>query len=138
MKVVIDTNILISAAFRDREPEEAILFVVAHDEIDWIVSDEILNEYYDVLSRPKFDLPAGILDQWMQILKASTTTVPVNTTIEFSRDRKDAKFIACALSAQAHFFITGDRDFTEAHKLMQTTILSLSLFKKLVCDTWPT
>ena len=54
--------------------------------------------------------------------------------IDFPRDRKDAKFIACALAGRAIFLITGDRDFTEAQTLMDTTIISVSLFKKLVCD----
>ena len=136
MKIVIDTNILISAAFKNREPQEVILFIVENPEFNWIVSTDILNEYQDVLSRPKFNLPANILSQWIQTLQNETTTVNVYQSIEFPRDRKDAKFIACALSAEAHFFITGDRDFTDAQKLMSTTIISLSLFKKLVCDPW--
>jgi uncharacterized protein len=44
------------------------------------------------------------------------------------------KFIACALAGRANFLITGDRDFTEAQALMDTTIISVSLFKRLVCD----
>ena len=32
--------------------------------------------------------------------------------------------------------ITGDKDFTEAKKLISITILSVSMFKKLVCDAW--
>ena len=136
MKIVIDTNVLISAAFRDREPEDVILFIVEHLEFEWIVSDEILDEYLDVLNRPKFNLPEDILNQWTQTLRISTTTIDVDQTIAFPRDRKDAKFIACALSAQANFCITGDRDFSEAHKLMNTTVVSVALFKKLICDTW--
>jgi len=136
MKIVVDTSVLISAAFRDRTPEDVILFIAEHNEFDWIVSDEILEEYREVLSRPKFNLPEEILNQWIEILKASTTAVDVNLTVDFPRDQKDAKFIACALAVQAHFFVTGDRDFTEARKLMHTTIISVSLFKKLVCDTW--
>ena len=53
---------------------------------------------------------------------------------DFPRDQKDAKFLACAQAAEADYFITGDRDFTEAKKLVTTTILSVSLFKQLVCD----
>ncbi|MBA3532672.1 MAG: putative toxin-antitoxin system toxin component, PIN family [Ardenticatenales bacterium] len=64
-----------------------------------------------------------------------TTLIEVDIAIEFDRDPKDAKFLACALAAQADFLITGDRDFTEAQKLLTTTILSVYLFKKLVCDT---
>jgi uncharacterized protein len=41
-------------------------------------------------------------------------------------------FLACTLTANAEFFITGDRDFSQAQKLLNTTILSVSLFKKLV------
>lgn len=105
MKIVIDTNVLIPAAFRDRESEDVILFIVEHHEFEWIVSDEILNEYLDVLNRPKFDLSENILNQWAQTLHVSTTTIGVDQTIAFPRDRKDAKFIACALSAQASFLL---------------------------------
>lgn len=50
----------------------------------------------------------------------------------FERDEKCMlKFIACALSTEADFFITGDRDFIEAQKLMDITIIPLSLFKKI-------
>jgi predicted nucleic acid-binding protein len=61
--------------------------------------------------------------------------VEVDIPLGFPRDQKDAKFLACALAAQANYFITGDRDFAEALKLVTTTILPVSLFKKLVCDT---
>jgi putative PIN family toxin of toxin-antitoxin system len=54
MKVVIDTNVLISAVLRDRDPEIVIQFIVDHIEFDWIVSQEILLEYKEVLSRRKF------------------------------------------------------------------------------------
>lgn len=52
--------------------------------------------------------------------------------IDFPRDRKDAKFLACALAAEADFLITGDSDFKEAQTLVNTTIISVSLFNKLV------
>ncbi len=66
------------------------------------------------------------------MLDAVTMLVEVNTTLEFPRDQKDAKFLACTLTANAEFFITGDRDFSQAQKLINTTILSVALFKKLI------
>lgn len=54
--------------------------------------------------------------------------------IDFPRDQKDAKFLACAIDAGADYFITGDRDFSQAQKLLSTTILSVAQFKKNVCD----
>ena len=136
MIVVIDTSVLVSAAFRDRTPEEVILFVTGQDAFHWIVSGEILAEYREVLSRPKFDLSEEILNHWIEILESSTVEIDVDLEIDFPRDRKDAKFIACALAAQANFFITGDHDFNEARQMMNTTIISVSLFKRTVCDNW--
>jgi predicted nucleic acid-binding protein len=54
--------------------------------------------------------------------------------IDFPRDQKDAKFLACAIAAEADFLITGDRDFSEVQTLGNTTIISVSSFKQLVCD----
>ncbi|MCX5983851.1 MAG: putative toxin-antitoxin system toxin component, PIN family [Nostocales cyanobacterium LacPavin_0920_SED1_MAG_38_18] len=54
--------------------------------------------------------------------------------MDFARDRKDEKFLACAIAAEADFLITGDADFDEAQNLVNTTIVSVSMFKRLVCD----
>jgi uncharacterized protein len=133
MRVVIDTNVLISAVLKDRDPEAVITFVAERDDIEWIVSREIMSEYREVLSRPKFGLPANLLNKWFDVLDSLTVTWVVDLEIEFPRDRKDAKFISCAMVAGADYFITGDRDFSEATKLLSTTILSVYQFKNLVC-----
>jgi uncharacterized protein len=131
MKIVIDTNVLVSEALKDKDPEAVILYAVEQPDLTWVVSPEVLAEYKEVLSRPKFALPETVLRKWVELLDAVTTTVEVNLAFEFPRDHKDAKFLACALAADAEFFITGDRDFSQAQKLLNTTILSVSLFKKL-------
>jgi putative PIN family toxin of toxin-antitoxin system len=134
MKVLIDTNVLVSAALRDKDPEAVILFVAAQPDWLWIVSADILAEYREVLSRPKFALPAEVRRRWFDLLDALTTRIEVEAAFDFPRDQKDAKFLACALVANAEFFITGDRDFTQATKLVNTIILSVALFKKLIVD----
>ena len=134
MKALIDTNVLVSAALRDKDPEAVILFIAAQPDWEWVVSGEILVEYRAVLSRPKFALSAEVRQRWFEMLETLTTRVETETPIDFPRDQKDAKFLACALAANAEFFITGDRDFTQATKLVNTTILSVALFKKLIVD----
>jgi uncharacterized protein len=134
MRVLIDTNVLVSAALRDKDPEAVILFIAAQPDWQWIVSAEILAEYRDVLNRSKFALPAEVRQRWFEMFEVLTTRVEVEATFDFPRDQKDAKFLACALAANAEFFITGDRDFTQATKLINTTILSVALFKKLIID----
>ena len=134
MKVVIDTNVLLSAALKDRDPETVILFVVSRPDFTWIASKEIIAEYRDVLGREKFALSEEIKQNWFSVLESIIEIVPTESALEFPRDQKDAKFIACAISSGADFLISGDKDFSEAKKLLSTSILSVSQFKKLVCE----
>jgi len=136
MKVIIDTNVVVSAALRDREPETVVLFVAEQPDFQWIVSESILEEYLEVFGRERFALPKDLLRKWHEMFEALTTSVEVDVQIDFPRDRKDAKFLECALASEAEYLITGDKDFSEAQKMINTTIISVSLFKKLVCNTW--
>lgn len=136
IKAVVDTGINVSAAFRDRTPEEVILFIVEQEDFEWIVSLAILEEYNEVLASKKFNLPPETLQKWREIFEQCTTTIEVDIEIDFPRDQKDAKFLECALAAEADYLITGDKDFEEAQKLVRTTIISVSQFKKLVMENW--
>ena len=134
MKVVIDTNILVSAAIRDGIPEIVIQFIVDRPEFEWIVSQEIMTEYIEVLQRRKLKLSAEVQQEWIDLLQTVTKLIEVNIEVDFPRDRKDAKFLACAIAAYIDFLITGDQDFEDVQILENTTILSVRDFKKLFCD----
>ncbi|HLA88667.1 MAG TPA: putative toxin-antitoxin system toxin component, PIN family, partial [Anaerolineales bacterium] len=82
----------------------------------------------------KFRLAAEVIEKWDTIITNLTTLVDVNIAVEFPRDQKDAKFLACALAADADYLITGDADFNEAQKLTKTTIISVSMFKGIIVD----
>jgi uncharacterized protein len=134
MKVVIDTNVLVSAVLKGRVPRAVIQFIVDNPDWEWIVSSEIIMEYKEVLSRPKFKLTDEVRASWFEIIDTFATLIDVNVSIDFPRDTKDAKFLACALTSEADFLITGDSDFNQAQTLVNTTIISVSLFNRLVCD----
>ena len=132
MRVVVDTNVVVSAILRDRLPEEVLLFIISRPDFEWVASREILKEYREVLKRPRFALPDSILSRWDERFRSAIAEWQVEGKIDFPRDVKDAKFLACALAAGADFLITGDRDFTEARRLGRTKIISVSLFNQLV------
>ena len=133
MRVVVDTNVVVSAILRDRLPEKVLLFVIAQPDFEWVASPEILEEYRAVLRRPKFSLPDSLLAEWDEHFRSVVAEWPVRSPVELPRDVKDAKFLACALAADADFLITGDRDFSEAGKLGNTKILSVAQFNEWVC-----
>lgn len=128
LKVVIDTNVLVSAALKDGTPEQAILFVLQNDNYQWIVSAEILAEYSGVLCRKKLNLSEATQQRWQDLLKRLTTCIEVSQKVDFPRDQKDARFIDCSIAADADFLITGDKDFEEAQKLTKAQIISVSAF----------
>jgi uncharacterized protein len=134
MRVLIDTNVVVSAALKDRIPEQIIRFIASQPNIQWIASAEIVAEYKAVLGRAKFALPIDLLHRWFTLFDALVAVVPVRTIVDYPRDQKDAKFLACALAAEADFLVTGDRDFSGATKFGHTTIVSVSQFNRLICQ----
>jgi putative PIN family toxin of toxin-antitoxin system len=134
MEVVVDTNVLVSAILRNREPEAVITFILSDAEFEWVASSAILLEYREVLARPKFALPEAILTRWLRLLDDHVVVIPVDLELDLPRDQKDAKFLSCAAAAGAQLFVTGDRDFSDAQRLLKTLIISVSQFKRFVCD----
>jgi len=134
MEVVVNTKILVSAIIRDRDPETVIQYIVDRPEFEWIVSQEIMTEYKEVLQRRKLKLTEEVQQEWIELLQKVTRLIEVNIEVDFPRDRKDAKFLACAIAANTEFLITGDRDFEDIQILENTTILSIRNFKYLFCD----
>lgn len=87
-----------------------------------------------MLSRRKFNLTDEVISEWFEIIDIFITLIDVNLEVHFPRDRKDAKFLACAMAAEADFLMTGDSDFNQAQTLVNTTIISVSFFNRLVDD----
>lgn len=132
MRVLVDTNVLISAILKDGKPERILQFILSRKDMEWVVSSDILKEYKNVIGRKKFGLPLSIQHEWFAWIDIVTTEIQVDLEVSFPRDKKDEKFLACAVQADAMFFITGDRDFSEAQQLVNTKIISVSLFEKYI------
>jgi uncharacterized protein len=133
MKVVIDTNVIVSAVLRGRNPEKAVLYVVDRPEIfDWVASPAILAEYKQVLSRSKFKAIDSVRAYWLNLIDETVKIIDVNISVDFPRDPKDAKFLECAIAANADYLITGDRDFDEVYDLQNTQVVSAVRFLEIV------
>ncbi|WP_373481187.1 putative toxin-antitoxin system toxin component, PIN family [Geminocystis sp.] len=133
--VIIDTNIVVSAVLKGKNPEIVINFISNSSSYQWIVSPTILHEYQEVLNRPKLKLNDEIKQKWLTKIHSITKLIKVDNEVDFPRDQKDAKFISCAIASQADFLITGDKDFEEVREIGKTIIISVSLFKDLFIDT---
>jgi putative PIN family toxin of toxin-antitoxin system len=132
LKIVIDTNILVSAVIRDRLPERVLLWCLGNPTIKWLVTPAVMTEYAAVIQRPKFALPKATVAWWLELLAADTHMIQPTVKMDFPRDRKDAPFLICAASGKADYLITGDGDFNEAQALLETCIVSVAQFAQAV------
>lgn len=78
MRVVIDTNVVVSAALKDRDPEAVLVHVMERPEFEWIATQEIVEEYLEVLARPKFALSESVLSRWREVLAPSSRSPSSN------------------------------------------------------------
>jgi len=118
----------------NRIPEAVVRWIVLEPGLEWLASPLILDEYLAVPGRPKFGIPPAIMKEWEAIFAEAITVLDVEPFLTFDRDPKDAKFIECAQAGEADYLITGDRDFGEAGDLVEAVIISVSDFKRNVCD----
>ena len=117
IKVVIDTNVVVSGALVDEGPSAAILDLAANRKILMFISPAILAEYEEVLRRPRLKLhPARIADSLAVIRNTSTEVVPTHT-LKISKHESDNRFYECAEAARADYLITGNtRHFSKNYK----------------------
>lgn len=109
MKIVIDTNVLISGVFFGGFPK-SILMAVIEKRITACASAAIINEYIEVtdemLSRKQGKLSSNILTPLINSMEIIATT----STVKESRGPGDDKFLECAIDAGALFIVSGDND----------------------------
>ena len=109
IRAVIDTNVLVSAMISSDGNEALLVMAINQGLVVPCYSAEILEEYSEVLLRPRFSFPLGEVDALLDMLRRQGHCLdPVRVT-RVSPDPGDDKFIACALVAKANFLVTGNK-----------------------------
>ena len=109
MRIVVDTNVLISGVFFSGPPCE-ILQAWREQLVRLVVSPEMLEEYRHVAVELA-DRFAGVdPTPWLELVAARAERVeapPLDQQV--CSDPDDDKFLACAIASAARFIVTGDR-----------------------------
>lgn len=109
MKVVLDTNVFISAVFFGGVPGK-ILRAWRDGDLHIVLSTEIVEEYIEVLQRLGKRHPPIETDVVIELLLAGAEVIAVSSLDKpASADPDDDKFIACALASKAKVIISGDQ-----------------------------
>lgn len=130
MRVVLDTNVLISALITPFGNAARILDLVLLGEIQAIYDDRILAEYREVLLRPKFAFENNDVDELLTFIGSEgfkVIAVPINQ--EFI-DKDDISFLEAAMTGLADALITGNKKHFKGKVTRQIKIMSPDEFLK--------
>ena len=131
LRLVIDINILVSAALKPHGLQRTILLLAIAKPANLYVTEAILAEYRDVLARPEFNIPRGLRQRLLQLIKNHARIVTPASTLQVAKDPGDNKFLDCADAARADYLVTGNqRHFPKFWK--QTKIITSREFIAIV------
>ena len=129
MRIVIDTNVVVSAALLPRSvPRQAFDAAAARGKL--LVSVTTVAELDDVLRRSKFNkyVPEERRLEFLAALVQQAEQIDVAETITACRDAKDNKFLELAVSGGASHIITGDDDLLALHPFRGIAVVTPQTF----------
>jgi putative PIN family toxin of toxin-antitoxin system len=133
MKIVLDTNCLI-ISIQEYSRHHWLWQAFRDEKIVLCYTNEILSEYYEVLSR-YYSVPFadGVVEEILGTANAKPVTVYYSWNL-ITADPDDNKFVDCAISANAKYIVSNDRHFKilENIDFPKVNISTMDEFKKII------
>ncbi len=125
LRVVLDTNVLVSAAIDDGKPRFLLLMLLEEHTV--ISSKQMLVELSEVLSRDKFRVNGSQLNRYLKILTDKCKIVKDNTRFQVILvDPDDDLVLNAAYTGKADFIVTGDQHLLALKSFKHTKIVRVS------------
>ena len=109
MKIVVDTNVMISGIFFGGFPQKVLKSIVSNENTA-CATTEIIDDNEEIVERmiqkKQGHLNANILTPVLQNLELIET----KSIVDICRDPDDNKFLGCAKDAKALYIVSGDED----------------------------
>jgi putative PIN family toxin of toxin-antitoxin system len=109
LRLVLDTNILVSAALKPDGLQRTVLLLAITKPARMYVTKAVLAEYREVLARPEFKIRRGLRQQLLQLIKNHAQMVTPARALQAATDPDDNKFLECADAARADYLVTGNQ-----------------------------
>ena len=128
MSIVLDTNVLVSAALKQKSmPGMAVLVVERRGGLLKSLATE--QQLFEVVARPYF---ASLIDPdtqaWLKKLMTAAELVTITERIAACRDPTDDKFLELAVNGHADLIVTGDADLLALDPFREIPIVTPSMF----------
>lgn len=125
VRVVVDTNILVSALINRGKPRKLVLKLLEEHTV--ILSRQMLAELADVLTRDKFAVKTPQVDRFLAILvRKSKIVTPSSRFKVISEDPDDDMVLNTAYAGKAEYIVTGDRHLLALKEFKRTKIVKVT------------
>lgn len=133
VRVVLDTNILVSALIDNGKPRKLVLELLGKHTV--IVSRQMLAEFADVISRDKFAVASVQVERFTSSLVRMSKIVPDTARFKVvSQDPDDDIVLNAAYAGRAEFIVTGDRHILSLDKFKKTRIVNVSQMLEILIE----
>jgi len=131
LRVVLDTNVLVSAIISDGKPRELLRRGISK-QFSIVTSELILKELGVVLRRPKFKTSDDEVNRIILALMQTAEVVSVTSKLRaVEEDPKDNMVIETAYDGRADRIVTGDSHLLALKKFRRIKITTIE--QMLVC-----
>ena len=108
MKIVLDTNIIVSALLNPRGLPGAIVSLVLTKKLIICYDNKILSEYTEVLARSKFNFNLELINDFLEFVKHNGEYIAAEPQKTKCNDEDDQKFYDVYKNSEAEYIITGN------------------------------
>ena len=140
MRIVLDTNVMVSAILSPRSTSAQIIRLVLDGVVNLIISHDILDETLRVIRYPKLvklmkknSVALKEVEYVIDRLSAIAVVTPGKLTLNVIRDDpSDNKILACAVEGEVDFIISGDRHLIELKEFQGIPIVNPATFVAII------
>lgn len=123
MKVVVDTNVLVSGIFWGGNPGR-ILDAIIDGRCELLVTPPIFSEYLRVIDTLAGNRSADLIPRWSRFLNETATMVIPSPSPIACEHAADQKFLECGVGGKADFLVSGDDDLLSLKEVTGIPILT--------------
>jgi len=132
IKIVFDTNILISSTLWDGSVSQKLLFKLIEQDAVIFSSTEILEEYQEILKRDFNYSNEEVADIMKKVLQFITLVNPCIKVNVIKEDADDNKIIECALEGKADYILSYDKHLLSLKEYQEIKIIRPEEFIGLI------
>ena len=123
MKVVLDTNVLVSGMLWKGNPEK-IIHAWKAGKFELITSLATLAELQRVLRYPRIGMSEKMIKEWADLLLENSTVVDPKIKVDvIKNDPPDNRFLEAALAGNADYIVSGNNHLLDLHELKGIKII---------------